>query len=95
MIARIARVSVLSIGFSFAGPYIRRKQAASPISELFISLAGPLASFGLAAFFGIFAGKTYNWLAEMNLLIAFSNLIPLFKTDGDRAVDSLCLAMRP
>jgi stage IV sporulation protein FB len=90
--ASISKVRVNAIGISAAGTYIRRQRAASPWAESVISLAGPFVSLALAALFGQGNGHLYGWLAEMNLIVAMSNLIPIAGTDGDRALNAICIA---
>ncbi len=89
-VAALHRVPVSAIGISAIGTYIRRKRARSRWAESAISLAGPLASFALAAVFGLANGNVYHWLAEMNLILAISNLVPMLGTDGDRALNAIC-----
>lgn len=90
--ASISKVRVSVIGVSAAGTYIRRQRAASPWAESVISLAGPMVSLALAALFGLGNGHLYGWLAKMNLIVAMSNLIPIAGTDGDRALNAICIA---
>ncbi len=86
------RVPVTGAGISVIGTYIRRRRAASAADESMISLAGPLFSLLLAAGFTLGNGHLCTWLAEMNLILGLSNLIPVAGTDGDRALNALCRA---
>ncbi len=88
--ARINRVHVSAIGMSVLGTYIRRQRAASGWAESGISLAGPVASLMVAALFALGGGHLFRWLAEMNLIIAISNLIPIAGTDGDHFLNAIC-----
>ena len=90
--ASISKVAVSAIGISAAGTYIRRQRAASPLAESVISLAGPIVSLALATLFALGTGHVYSWLAEMNLIVAISNLVPIAGTDGDRALNAICIA---
>jgi len=90
--ASMTNVSVHAIGISAVGTYIQRQRSSSPWTESLISLAGPLTSLVLAAFFALGHGHVYVWLTEMNLLVAMSNLVPIAGTDGDRALDAICIA---
>lgn len=90
--ARINHVPVSGAGCSLMGTYIRRKRAGSAKAEFMISLAGPLASLLLAGGFSMAAGPMAAWLAQVNLIVALSNLIPLWGTDGDHALNAICFS---
>ncbi len=88
--AMIHRVRVSAIGMSFLGTYIRRERARSRWAESLIALAGPIASVGVAAIFAMGDGRVCSWLAQMNAVVAISNLVPIFGTDGDRILNAIC-----
>ncbi len=79
--------------FLFGGVSQLAAEPPSPVSEFWITLAGPLTSLALAAFFWeleplfahghpLFALAEY--LAVLNLILAIFNLIPGFPLDGGR-----------
>ncbi len=80
----------MALGFSGVGTYIRRKQSQSYRSEFLISSAGPAASFVLAIVFWFAGGIIGEFLWNINLVIALSNLVPVRGTDGNRAFDAAC-----
>jgi Zn-dependent protease len=84
-LAAANNVPVQALGFSPAGSYIKRASAKSPLVELGISIAGPMASMLLAILFLAGSSTISRWLGSMNLIIAGSNLLPVRGCDGHRA----------
>src|SRR5437879_5548958 len=85
MVARIYKIRVISITlFVFGGVARLGREPAKPIQEFNIAIAGPLASFALAAgFYGLtlffpysqMIGALATWLAETNAGLALFNLL--------------------
>lgn len=85
--------------FIFGGIAQIGREAASPLSELLMAVAGPLTSLGLAAFFGVlwvlarFLSEPLEalagWLALINLSLGLFNMLPGFPLDGGRVLRSL------
>jgi len=97
MVARRFGVEVNSITlFLFGGVAEMRQDAASPKSEFWIAVAGPLASLFLALVFflltrlgagmgmGEALASVFMYLSLVNLILAAFNLIPAFPMDGGR-----------
>ncbi len=99
--AFVARRQGIPIGnitlFLFGGVATILREPGSPGDEVWMAGAGPLASFGLSAFFGlvwlIFRAAHFEWgwaLAEFltvgNALLGLFNLLPAFPSDGGRIV---------
>ncbi len=77
--------------FIFGGISEINEEPKGALSEFWITIAGPLVSFGLAAAFWlltfVFAGfqeflALFKYLALINLILAIFNLIPGFPLDG-------------
>lgn len=87
--------------FIFGGVAHMEKEPSHPKVEFEMAIAGPLASFFLAAVFKYFEvlGKLWNWpetillvlgyLFFINLAIAIFNLLPGFPLDGGRVLRSI------
>jgi Zn-dependent protease len=71
-------VPVLEIGICGRGPFIRRRPASFRDHELAIASAGVVVNLLLAL---CFAGTQF---ATVNWILAVSNLIPCFGSDGQR-----------
>ena len=86
--ARLCGVRVKAIGFCLKGAYLRRKDSKRAGAELLIAICGPLASLLM---FLILRGDlpVLHWVAQLNLVVALSNLLPIPSTDGARIVRSL------
>lgn len=78
LIALILNVDIKEIELLPIGMNAKYANNISKVKELFISLAGPLASF----LFSIYL-KNITF-TKMNLSIAFFNLIPIYPFDGGR-----------
>ncbi len=69
----------------FGGVAKFKHEIPSPIHEIIISAAGPLMSLFLALGFKLLELKYIgNYLVEINLTIAFLNILPVFPMDGGR-----------
>jgi Zn-dependent protease len=71
-----------AVGFCFKGAYIRRKRAQGG-TEVLISSAGPLVNI-LIALALVGSHGILSWLAQMNVILALVNLLPLAGSDGQR-----------
>jgi Zn-dependent protease len=101
VVAKRYQIPVKSITlFVFGGVAQITREAAKPISELLMAIAGPLTSLALGglffgAWFAIGAGDSRPidyvlfWLAWMNAILAVFNLLPAFPMDGGRVFRSL------
>ncbi len=96
------KMRVVSITlFIFGGMARIAKEAERPMQEFNIAVAGPVASFLLAAvFFGIalpfspnsMVGVTCLYLAEINALLGAFNLVPGMPLDGGRILRAIAWA---
>jgi len=79
------------------------RQPSTPSDELRISIAGPAASLGVAALFGVLAvsfdvvgadllSSVIGWLAAVNLVLALFNLLPAAPLDGGRILHAVLWA---
>ena len=84
--------------FIFGGMAQIEKEPDTPQSEFIIAIAGPAASFFLAAVFGIiwaFAknigviGEPVKYLALINIILGVFNLLPGYPLDGGRVLRSI------
>ncbi len=75
-----------------------KKEPDTPFSEFIMAIAGPIASFILAAIFGIvwfftrdFApvGEPAAYLARINVILGIFNLLPGYPLDGGRVLRSI------
>jgi Zn-dependent protease len=41
------------------------------------------------------SGPMFAWLTQINLIVGLSNLVPIWGTDGDHALDAICLSATP
>lgn len=98
----VARRFGLNVGgitlFVFGGVAELEQEPASPQSEFWIAIAGPIMSFALAGLFfllslAISGGDAASWLhalfaylALINLVLALFNLAPAFPLDGGRVL---------
>jgi Zn-dependent protease len=88
--------------FVFGGVAQIAREPRSPGAEFQIAIAGPLASFGLAAGFGAlwlasrelaYLAAPSLWLARINLILAVFNLVPGFPLDGGRVLRAVVWAL--
>jgi Zn-dependent protease len=86
--ASLRGVRVKAIGLCLKGAYIRRTDSQIALTELFIAIAGPASNLLL---FMLFRGESpvVAWVAQLNLILALSNLLPIKGLDGHRIVTSL------
>jgi Zn-dependent protease/predicted transcriptional regulator len=94
MVARIYKIRVISITlFVFGGVARLAREPVKAIQEFNIAIAGPIASFFLAAaFYGLtlffpyseMTGALATWLWQTNAALAVFNLLPGFPLDGGR-----------
>jgi Zn-dependent protease len=96
-VAKKYKISIDSITlFIFGGVAQMKDEPPHPKAEFRIAIAGPLASFFLAALFFFLTmnasggGKAlFSYLAQINFIIGVFNLIPGFPMDGGRVLRSL------
>jgi stage IV sporulation protein FB len=86
--ARLCGVRVKAIGLCVKGAYLRRKDSKRAGTELVIAICGPIASILM---FLILQGDlpVVHYVAQLNLVVALSNLLPIPSTDGARIVRSI------
>jgi Zn-dependent protease/CBS domain-containing protein len=84
--------------FIFGGIAQIEEEPKSPGAEFWIAIAGPLTSLALGLLFGglwlldrplAVLSAPSIWLARINLILAFFNLIPGFPLDGGRVLRSI------
>lgn len=84
--------------FIFGGIAQIEEEPKTPGAEFWIAIAGPLTSLALALIFGalwlldrpmVALSAPSVWLARINLILAFFNLIPGFPLDGGRVLRSI------
>lgn len=83
LVALILGVDIIDITFLPIGVNARYSEKSSPLKELIISLAGPLASF----LFSLLLKK--QEFVIMNLCICIFNLVPIYPLDGGRILRNL------
>lgn len=101
LVARTQGVPIKSITlFVFGGVAQMTKEPEKPFGEFTMAIAGPLASFVLAAVFGVvwFVSEILGlgvlvtaparYLSLINLILALFNLVPGFPLDGGRVLRS-------
>ena len=101
VVAKFYKIPVRSITlFVFGGVAQITREAAKPLNELLMAVAGPLASLVLGgAFLGVWFLLGANesqpvdyvliWLGWMNIILGIFNLLPAFPMDGGRVFRSL------
>lgn len=84
-LARACGLQVKRIGVSWRGPYVVREKG-SPVANVCIALAGPVANITLA----LALWYTAPLFARVNLILGAYNLLPFIpKTDGRHALQAL------
>ena len=86
--AKLCGVRVKAIGLCVKGAYLRRKDSEHAGTELVIAVCGPLASILMFLIFRCDL-PVFHWVAQLNLVVALSNLLPIPSTDGARIVRAL------
>lgn len=95
--AHAIKVEAITL-FILGGMAHLKDEPADPASEFRITIAGPLASFGLAiialGFSSLGAGDhplttILFWVGQVNLMLALFNLIPGFPLDGGRLIRAI------
>ncbi len=81
-------VRVTAVGLSIKGAFLRRANSHDPGKEAAIAICGPMASLLVFCLFRD-SGAVLNWVAQLNLVLAVTNLIPIEGTDGYRFVRGL------
>ena len=101
VVAKAYKIPVRSITlFVFGGVAQITREAAKPLNELLMAIAGPLTSLALggvllALWFVLGADDSrpvdsvLMWLALMNIVLGLFNLLPAFPMDGGRVFRSL------
>ena len=86
--AKVFGVNVKAVGLCLKGAYIRRTDSRDAVIELMIATSGPLAN--LLVFLLLRTDSAIMvWVAQLNLVVALSNLIPIAGSDGHRMFRSL------
>ena len=92
--------------FMFGGVAQMSDESRTPKAEFFMAIAGPIMSFVLAAaFYALYAGAgaagapvavkgVLGYLAWINMILAFFNLLPAFPLDGGRVLRSALWAWK-
>ncbi len=81
--------------YFFGGIATLEREPHTATSDLFVSVAGPVASLVLALIFFVFSVSPLDrYLREMNLLIGVFNLIPVMPLDGGRILRGLVWKIR-
>ncbi len=84
--------------FAFGGVSQMERVGVDATSEALIAAAGPLTSLVLGGFFGAIrlalpqgggAAQVFGYLALINIVLAFFNLLPAYPMDGGRIVHAL------
>jgi Zn-dependent protease len=90
LVARRSGIPILGIDLHFFGGAAKIAQMpGSPRLEILISLAGPFASFVLAALsyaVSLIAGGFFTTFAVINLVLGTFNLLPALPMDGGRVL---------
>jgi Zn-dependent protease/predicted transcriptional regulator len=99
LVARRKGISVEKITlFLFGGMAQIEKEPGTPYSELIMSIAGPAASFVVAAIFGVIWFFTKNialvrepvgYLAIINIVLGVFSILPGYPLDGGRILRSI------
>jgi Zn-dependent protease len=85
-------VTVKKIGLSMLGGYTVRHYSNDRIAEIESALAGPVANLVLAMLLSSFAGEPWQFIAKINLIIGFSNLVPIPPSDGWKILKEIAMA---
>ncbi|MBC8390593.1 MAG: site-2 protease family protein [Actinobacteria bacterium] len=84
--------------FLFGGMAQIEKEPETPYSELIMAIAGPAASFVVAAIFGViwfftkniaFVREPVKYLAIINIVLGVFNMLPGYPLDGGRVLRSI------
>jgi Zn-dependent protease len=87
-VALLTGTRVHAIGINVKGPFIQRSSASSPLREACIAVVGPLVNVSFALWLWGTPG-VLQWVAQMNAILAVTNMLPISGSDGQRILGSL------
>lgn len=87
LMALVLKVDVLEMTLLPVGINAKYEYKTSKLKELFISLAGPFASF---LFYKVLNNAEYSFF---NIIICFTNLMPIMPFDGGKIIKNLSIIL--